>query len=130
MSLYTQFVKAHIHSAPGKSFKDKMKAVAAMWRRQKGKGLATPGAHVGRGGAIISPYTRRTNDWTDFGDKPAIDGEGVKRRRPRMRKSGGALSGMISAKQMAALRRHVKRGGDTSHGALADLLKGLNIKIT
>src|SRR5882672_465035 len=67
MSVYTQFVKEHIHSAPGKTMKEKMRAVAVMWRRHKGKGkgLAPPGSHTGRGAP-----------WSDYGMKPALNGEG------------------------------------------------------
>jgi hypothetical protein len=67
MSVYTQFVKEHIHSAPGKTMKDKMRAVGAMWRRHKGKGkgLTTPGFRSGG------------NTWTDYGMKPALNGEGL-----------------------------------------------------
>jgi hypothetical protein len=36
MSSYRAFVKQHIGSAPGKTQPEKMKAVAAAWRRQKG----------------------------------------------------------------------------------------------
>jgi hypothetical protein len=50
-----------------------------------------------------------------------------------MKRQGGALSGMISAKQRAALAAHIRRGGkiggDAKHGALSDLLKGLTVKI-
>lgn len=68
MSMYTQFVKEHIGSAPGKTQKDKMRAVALLWRRHKGKGkgLTAPGV---RGGTV--------RDWSDYGDKPAFDGEGL-----------------------------------------------------
>lgn len=50
MSAYTEFVRSHIRSAPGATQKDKMRAVAAMWRKHKGgrgKGLAAPGMRVG-----------------------------------------------------------------------------------
>lgn len=44
MTTYREFVKTHIKSCPGRSWPEKMKACAAMWRRQKGRGK---GLHVG-----------------------------------------------------------------------------------
>ena len=43
MSKYTDYVKAHIGSAPGATQKEKMRAVAAMWRKQKGSGALMEG---------------------------------------------------------------------------------------
>src|SRR6201999_3786905 len=67
-SAYIQFVKAHIGSAPGKTQAEKMKAVGAMWRRQKsgGKGLSAPGTHGGR----VNP----------------LSGKGVYRPGPQMKR--------------------------------------------
>lgn len=36
MSSYRAFVSQHIHAAPGRTWPEKMKSVAAAWRRQKG----------------------------------------------------------------------------------------------
>lgn len=76
MSKYTEFIRAHIKSAPGANIKEKMKACAAQWQKQKGrgKGLHAPGTSAGRG-----------TDWTDFNDSPALNGEGVKKRVYRKR---------------------------------------------
>lgn len=224
MSKYTDFVKAHIHKVPGKTMPDKMRAVGALWRRQKsgGKGLTPPGVHAGKGLTTPGAQAGRgvVRDWTDYGDKPAMDGEGWKddlkafvkkgaktvgkkvvdlafshgapalikkvgekypqaatllqkaldyggvplrdviqkkidgfgirharahlkqhmENHPPKGKRGGrlgrtgrggkGLSGMVSAKQMAALRAHIKGGGAVTHGALSDLLKGLTVKIS
>lgn len=185
MSVYTQFVKEHIHSAPGKSMKEKMRAVAVMWRRHKGKGkgLSTPGSHVGKGSSFsdygMKPQLNGEGLWDDvkglakkavkaiapkgvdklvglasdklgslagkhFGPqaeslvrkavdyggsklgtliKKKIEGFGLKHAREhlkhhmsmhppkghrRMAKKGGALSGMVSPRQMAALRAHIR----------------------
>ena len=43
MSAYTDFVRKHIKSAPGSSQKEKMRHVAAMWRKQKGSGTLMEG---------------------------------------------------------------------------------------
>ncbi len=37
MSLYSDFVKAHVRNAPGATQRDRMRAVAAAWQKQKGK---------------------------------------------------------------------------------------------
>ena len=149
MSAYTDFVRQHFKSAKGSSASEKMRAIAAMWRARKGRGagLHAPGASVGRG-----MKRGRGSPWSDYDMKPRTEGEGVKRRRagrvnslpnmdceygkaqqitvPRMRK-GGALSGMISARQKAALSKLIRHGGkvNTQRGVLADLLKGLDISI-
>jgi len=80
MSAYTDFVKQHIGKVAGKTQKDKFRAVAALWRRQKGhgKGLSPPGVHIGHGmkrkrcGIVAG-----TNDWSDYGGSPQLDGEGI-----------------------------------------------------
>lgn len=62
MSAYTQFVKQHIRGAPGRTQKDKMRAVATAWRRQKGgrgAGLAPPGMHATSGGRVRRRRVRR-----------------------------------------------------------------------
>jgi len=38
MTKYTEFVKAHIHSAPGNSPKERMRHVAELWKKQKKRG--------------------------------------------------------------------------------------------
>lgn len=92
MSKYTDFVKANIRSAPGKNQKEKFQNVAKKWRmmKGKGKGLTAPGMHSGRGiklrrkrkggNADARPAgygAPDTRDWSDWGDKPSMDGEGV-----------------------------------------------------
>lgn len=134
MSAYTDFVKQHIRSAKGAHIKDKMRAVAAMWRarKNKGAGLNPPGMS-GRG-----MRKGKGSMWSDYDMAPRTQGEGVKRRRggrvnslPNCDKRGGALSGMISARQRAALTKLIRHGGkvNTQKGVLADLLKGLDISI-
>lgn len=51
-SKYNDFVSRHIRSAPGANQKEKMRAVAAAWRKHKAAG----GHH---GGAATAPARRR-----------------------------------------------------------------------
>lgn len=51
MSAYTDFVKKHIRTVPGANQKEKMKAVAALWRKHKaGNGLLKGGSVKKLGG--------------------------------------------------------------------------------
>jgi hypothetical protein len=96
MSKYTDFVRAHLKSAPGATQKDKFRAVALMWRKQKGRGLHAPGV---KGGAVDD------RDWSDWGDKPALNGEGMTKKAVSMlMKSKAARGGKVAAMRM-------KRGG-------------------
>lgn len=165
MSVYTQFVKEHIHSAPGKSMKEKMRAVGAMWRRHKGKGkgLSNPGVRLSGAGLwddvksagkkalkvvgkkavdlalshgapalikqvrSVSPTAAKLLEKAlEYGGPSLqklihskIEGMGIRHARayfkhhmtmhpPKGRRRGGALSGLVSPRQMAALRKHVR----------------------
>jgi len=67
--------------APGKTAAEKMKHIAAKWRKMKhgtkSKGglVYAPGSH----GRSIKLHKRKGKggDYTDWGDKPDIDGEGI-----------------------------------------------------
>lgn len=78
MSAYTEFVRQHIGKVAGKTQKDKFRAVAALWRRQKGhgKGLSPPGVPISHGRGM-KKRCAGTNSWSDYGGKPQLDGEGV-----------------------------------------------------
>lgn len=115
MSAYTDFVKQHIRSAKGAHIKDKMRAVAAMWRARKNKGVGlNPPGMSGRG-----MRKGKGSMWSDYDMVPRTQGEGVKRSGrvnslPNCDKMGGALSGMISKKQKAALMHYIQSGGKIS----------------
>ena len=55
VSEYNRFVSQHIRSMPGATQKDKMRAVAAMWRKRKGKGAGL--RTIGRGGRMHGTCT-------------------------------------------------------------------------
>jgi hypothetical protein len=66
MSTYRAFVSKHIRSAPGARQQDKMRAVAAMWRKHKGKGL-----YAGRGLPPKEQMVKEINEgrYTTYGSK-------------------------------------------------------------
>lgn len=113
VSEYNRFVSQHIRSAKGANIKDKMRAVAAMWRARKGKGKGLQ-APVGRG--VMAMRKKRGS-----GAMPLYPGrEGA---------SGGRVSKQMRLAQMIhGLGANKKRGGATQ-GALAALLHGLDIKV-
>jgi hypothetical protein len=80
-SAYNQFVSEHMSHAPGKTAAEKMKHIAAKWRKMKhgtkSKGglVYAPGSH-GRS-VKLGRKRGKGGDYTDWGANPDIDGEGI-----------------------------------------------------
>lgn len=80
-SAYNQFVSEHMSSAPGRTAAEKMKAIAAKWRKMKG-GTKSKGGLVyapghGRGIKLGRKRKGAGNDFSDYGSNPDLDGEGI-----------------------------------------------------
>jgi hypothetical protein len=137
VSEYNKFVSQHIRSAKGATQKDKMRAVAAMWRARKGKGKGLM-APSGRGLRLPGGKGVKGKgwDWKNY-THPFGIGRGVRKGKGAMPlfpgregASGGRVSSQTKlAKMIHGLGTGKKRGGAASQGALAALLHGLNIKV-
>ena len=134
VSEYNRFVSHHIRSAKGATQKDRMRAVAAMWRARKGKGKGLM-APAGRGlkvpgKGLLSGIQRAVQGRPLYGSGSRKRGRGAMPLWPgREGASGGRVSSQAKlAKMIHGLGTGRKRGG-ASQGALAALLHGLNIKV-
>lgn len=79
-SAYNQFVSEHMSSAPGKTAAEKMKAIAAKWRKMKGKGKSKGGLVYAPGhgrGIKLGRKKGKGGDYSDWGANPDMDGEGI-----------------------------------------------------
>jgi hypothetical protein len=120
VSEYNKFVSQHIRSAPGANIKDKMRAVAAMWRKRKGRGagLMAPSGRGLRapGGGVCTMHCRGRHKkgcgfWEDLwsGVKGAAKIAGPRLIDLALKKIGAGY----------------KRGGSSKTASEADLIKFL-----
>lgn len=89
MSLYSEFVRQHIRSAPGSNQKEKMQAVARMWQQQKGH-IGAKKRGKGTGSDIEGGDATMQGNGMQGGCANCQGGSGRKRRKGRR---GGALEG-------------------------------------
>ena len=112
MSAYTDFVREHIRSAPGATQKEKMRNVAAMWRKHKGgKTQAGKGALL-QGGCC---------------DEPKQSGNGARKHKSNKSKLVGGSGKRVAAAEalfeggMVDLRPANEVGVQGGQGILGDL---------
>lgn len=99
-SAYNEFVKTHMKTAPGATPADKMRNVAAAWRKQKG--TAVRGS-----GSVASERPDPVEGGSAYGDLQAMAG-GAKRRR---RVVAAAAGGEMQEPMHGGARRRVRGAG-------------------